>query len=163
LCLVYCRAMSAFLVDQVTLWRSYLFSDPTLLLVLAMVSVTTALYIYAFKLQSVVDRSTFARGFSHTPEEMQDKLSPEAKKFIKEKEDELLKSKEAGVGDGKVYDTHAHLVGVGTGKSGCYFATAKASLLHPIMRIKYCGFVSAAGMSPAFRKKVFQVFPWVKN
>lgn len=121
--------------------------------------IVVALFLYAFMLDTLVDRSTFARGFTKTPEEMQDRLSEEAKRFIKDKMNELKQAQKDGIGDGKIYDTHCHLVGIGTGDSGCYFATQKASFFQIVKRIKYAGFVSAAGLAYSFTKKVIPSHP----
>lgn len=51
-----------------------------------------------------------------------------------------------GIDDGPV-DNHAHLIGIGTGKTGCYASPQYFTWLHPVERIRMLGFSSASGIS----------------
>ncbi|MEW6072137.1 MAG: amidohydrolase [Planctomycetota bacterium] len=52
----------------------------------------------------------------------------------------------AGVDPARVWDLHAHAVGIGTGGSGCRVSRRFTSHLHPIRRCQYEAYLAASGI-----------------
>jgi len=67
-----------------------------------------------------------------------EELSPEARA--------LVDAAFADVDRARVWDVHAHLVGLGTGGSGCSIGAGWTSHLHPVRRLQYELYLAAAGV-----------------
>ncbi|MCZ6598888.1 MAG: amidohydrolase family protein [Planctomycetota bacterium] len=58
----------------------------------------------------------------------------------------LVESAFAGVDASRMWDCHAHLVGIGTGGTGCAVSPEMQSHLHPIKRFQFDVYMAAAGV-----------------
>lgn len=75
---------------------------------------------------------------SQEPEAMADGLSPEAK--------QLVARVFEGIEPQRLFDYHTHLVGLGTGDSGCFVHPHMLSFRHPGQRLKFLVYASACGI-----------------
>lgn len=76
--------------------------------------------------------------FTHEPEEFAVKASPGAKALV-------AKAFE-GIDAQQLLDYHTHIVGLGTGNNGTYVNPEMRSWRHPVKRLKFNIYVSAAGI-----------------
>lgn len=86
---------------------------------------------------SVID--ALAGASSRDPSEMETSLSPETKA--------LVERAYAGVDKSKLLDYHVHLVGLGEGGSGCCVNPDMLTWAHPVDRVKFLAYRSAARIS----------------
>jgi len=77
--------------------------------------------------------------FTHRPGEMAEGLSPGARALLARALD--------GLDDGRLYDYHVHLVGLGTSGSGAYVSDEMRSWWHLTKRIRFEVYTSASGIT----------------
>jgi predicted TIM-barrel fold metal-dependent hydrolase len=75
---------------------------------------------------------------SQEPEAMAEGLSPESKALV-------ARALE-GIEPGQLFDYHTHIVGMGTGDSGCFVNSHMLSWRHPVQRLKFLIYASACGI-----------------
>jgi uncharacterized protein len=79
--------------------------------------------------------------FRFHPSELEKRLSKPAAK--------LLRSAYKGIDGSRLTDHHVHIVGMGTGGTGCTINPELQSLLHPLKRIRYAVYLSACAIDNA--------------
>ena len=77
-----------------------------------------------------------AGNFKYSPNQLNQKLSPQAKALL----DQAFENIDAG----KLLDHHTHILGTGAGNTGAFIHKNMTSWLHPISRIKYSVYLNAA-------------------
>lgn len=87
--------------------------------------------------------------FRHQPAELEAGLSPAAK--------ELVRRAFAGLDAAQLLDHHTHVVGTGFGETGCFVHPHMQSPLHPIARLKFSIYASAAGVTDQKRADALYV------
>jgi predicted TIM-barrel fold metal-dependent hydrolase len=76
--------------------------------------------------------------FTHRPEELKDRLSPRAS--------DLVKAAFADVDPAHLVDYHTHVAGIGTGGTGNLVNPKMRTWKHPLHRLKFAVYLSAAGV-----------------
>ena len=61
----------------------------------------------------------------------------------------LIDAAYADVDRARIWDVHSHLVGLGAGDTGCWVNPAMRSHLHPVRRLQFDLYLSAAGVTDA--------------
>ena len=56
-----------------------------------------------------------------------------------------------GLDPAKVWDTHVHVVGIGTGNSGCWVNPKMRSAVHPVRQFEFDVYLAASGVSDMSR------------
>ena len=75
---------------------------------------------------------------SHKPEDLEEGISPGAQKLINKAFE--------GIDPARLVDYHTHIVGTGTSGSGAFVNPKMQSWLHPIKRLEFSVYASAAGI-----------------
>ena len=81
--------------------------------------------------------------FTHRPEELKDRLSPKAS--------DLVKAAFADVDAARLVDYHTHVAGIGTGGTNNLVNPKMRSWKHPLHRLKFAVYLSAAGVEDVER------------
>src|SRR5919112_1703340 len=76
--------------------------------------------------------------FTHGPSELKDRLSPKASDLVKKSFEDL--------DDALLLDYHTHVAGVGSGGTGAFVNPKMRTWLHPLHRLKFEVYLSAAGV-----------------
>lgn len=77
--------------------------------------------------------------FTHQPDQLAGGLSAEGKRLIERAFE--------GIDSARLMDYHVHVVGIGTGDTGCFVNPHMQSWRHPISRAKFLVYASAAGIT----------------